>query len=296
MRNLTAKPTRNIAGLLAGIALILAAYSADARSDLNRSINLAGGQWMLVEQMTNGTMLAVLGIDTEMNIRAVRSARDQFGRTLRGLRDGDSELGLAAADQQEVLEELALIEAVWPRYDQTLQTVVASLMASIDVTERQIRDLSVAHAQMIDAVDRTVDAFERFSHGGGVHSIVSTTLNASGQLRTHSQLMLGELLAVAHRDHEQQNRQLLGQATREFDRTLLGLMNGDTELRLLAAPTEEIKAELAKVQRLWTEIRPILERVSTGGSADVEAIAVVSRFTGRMIAPLNMASLMYENL
>lgn len=296
MRIRTAKPISGIVGILVCVALIMVAVPADARSEFNRSINLAARQWLLVEQMTNGAMLAVLGIDTERNVREVRSARDLFSRSMRGLRSGDVELGLAATTTPEVVSELARVEAFWPRYDQTLQAILTSLTASSEVSERRIRELSEIHALMIEAVGQAADAFEEFSTGGDAHSILSTTLNGSGQLRTHSQLMLGELLAIAYHANEEQNRQQLGQATREFDRTLTGLIQGDSELRLLPAPNDQIKAELAKIQRLWSEIQPILNQVAAGGNVDQQSITMVSRYTGRMIGPLNLASLMYENL
>ena len=68
------------------------------------------------------------------------------------------------------------------------------------------------------------------------------------------------------------------------------------EMRLLPAPTLEIDAELNKVEQLWTEIRPILERISTGAEVDAALLATVSNATNRMIEPLNSAILMYENL
>lgn len=295
MRVHTAKSIK-LAGILACLALIIVTNPADARSEFNRSMNLAARQWQLAEQMTNGTMLAVLGIDTEQNIRNVRQARDLFSSTLRGLRNGDQELGLAPTVQPEVLSEIARVEAFWPRYDQMLQSVITSVLASSEVSEMQVRQLTDIHALMIESVERTVGAFEQFSHGGATHSIVSTTLNASGQLRNHSQLMLGELLAIAYHDQESQNRHELGRATRQFSRTLTGLIQGDPELRLLPAPNDEIKAELAKVQRLWSEIEPILRDVASGAEVDRQSITTVSRYAGRMILPLNMTTLMYENL
>lgn len=296
MRRPTAKPIFTIAGILTGIAITLAALPADARSGADRSINFAGRQSLLVEQMTNGAMLAVLGIDLNQNIRAVRSSRDLFDSTLHGLRNGDHELGLSATTRPEVLGELARIEALWPRFDQNLQSIITALTTSAGVPERLIGELSDTHTLLIEAVGRSADAYERYSLGGGDHSILSTTLNGAGHLRTQSQLMLGQLLAIVYDDREERNRRLLGEAASDFDRTLTGLIDGDPELQFLAAPTDEIRAEMAKVQRLWTEVRPILERVAGGDAVDDQSIITISRHTRRMLGPLNMTALMYENL
>ena len=296
MRAYTAKPTYKFAGILACLALILVAQPAESRSEFNRSINLAGRQLLLVEQMTNGTMLAALGIESEQNIGNVRAARDLFSQTLRGLRDGDEELGLIPASQPEVIAEITLIEAFWPRYDQTLQSILVSLMASSEVGAPRIRELTDIHVLIIGAVDRTVAAFEQYSHGGGTHSILTSTLHGSGQLRSNSQLVLGELLAIAFRNNDAQNRRLLGENTRAFDRTLAGLIEGDAELRLLPAPNEAIRAELGVVEQLWSQVRPTLLRIASGEPVDERSIATVYTVTTRMIEPLNAATLLYENL
>ncbi len=281
---------------LAGLALVLMATPADARSTLNRSISLASQEWMLVEQMTNGTMLAVLGIDTEENLREIQEAHELFDHTLRGLRDGDAEMGLVAVTTPEVLSQLDRVEAYWPRYSATIADIVAAVQASSDVEEAYIRELEDIHTLMIGSVDDMIDAFEQYSHGGETHSILSTTLNGSGQLRNFPQLMLGEMLAIAYHYHEAENREQLGLATRNFERTLTGLINGDAELRLLPAPNEDIGAELYEIQQLWTQVRPILLRVSSGEAVDERSIATVSHVTHRMIEPLNTAVHLYENL
>lgn len=296
MRTNSAKPICRMAGILGCIALVLVALPAEARSNYNRSINLAARQGLLLEQMSNGAMLAALGIDAEQNIRSARQARDLFDRTLDGLRNGDAELGLVAASQPEVVSELSRVQAFWPRYDQVLQSVTDSLNGPAGVGERQIRELAEVHQVMVETVERTLAAFQEFSHGGETHSILTTTLNGSVQLRSHTQLMLGDLLAIAYHEDEEHNRRRLGEATRAFDRTLSGLIHGDAELRLLPAANADIRAELAKVQLLWSEIQPILAGIAVGAPVDQRTITTVSRNAGRMIAPLNTTSLMYENL
>ena len=296
MRKDTAKPTIRTAGLLACLALMLVASAAEARSNMNRSINLAARQWQLVEQMTNGTMLAALGIDSELNIRNVLQAHALFGDTLTGLRHGNSELGLIAAEHPEVVDQIQQVEDIWPRYGQAVLTVIEEIERSAGVREDQVRNLADRHRRMIAAVEQKIATFERYSHGGGTHSILTTTLNGSAYLRSQTQLIVGELLAIAYHDREEENRRLLAEATRDFDRTLIGLIHGDAEMRLLPAANDEIRAELAKVERLWTEIKPILNSVANGGSVDQRSITTVSRYTTRMIPPLNMTSLMYENL
>lgn len=278
------------------IAMMLATLPADARSGANRSINLAGQQRMLIEQMTNGTMLAVLGIDTQDNIRAIRSARSQFRRTLRGLRDGDDGLGLNPTSTPEVLAEIAEIEQHWPRYDQTLQTVVTSVMTAAQIDHSHIRELAEIQELIIAAVDRTVGAFEHYAHGGDGHSILSTTINGAGRLRTLAHQIMGEVLAIAYQFDVTTNRDRLAQSVAEFDRTLNGLIHGDGELHLLPAATQEISSELTQVQALWVQLKPLLDSIGSGSAVGEGAISQISRSITRMIRPVDAVSTMYENL
>ena len=278
------------------LAVLLATLPADARSGANRSINLAGQQRMLIEQMTNGTMLAVLGIDTQDNIRAIRSARSQFRRTLRGLRDGDDGLGLSPTAIPEVLTEIAEIEEHWPRYDQPLQTVVTSVMTAAQIDHSHIRELSEIQALIIAAVDRTVGAFEHYAHGGDGHSILSTTINGAGRLRTLAHQVMGEVLAIAYQFDVTTNRDLLARSVDEFDRTLNGLIHGDGELQLLPAATREISSELAQAQGQWLQLKPLLDSIGSGAEVDERTISQVARSITRMIRPVDAVSTMYESL
>lgn len=163
MRTTTAKPISGIAevlanGVLIGIALILMASPANARSNLDRSVGLASQQWQLVDRITKSTMLAALGFNTERGVRAIEEARDLFSRRLRGLRGGDAELGLVATTAPEALNQIARLEAIWPRYDATLRTIITELRTAPEVDESHIRDLTDIHALIIEAIDDTTNA------------------------------------------------------------------------------------------------------------------------------------------
>ena len=173
---------------------------------------------------------------------------------------------------------------------------MVSLQGSADIDEAELGRLAVAHSQIIDAVGRSLSIYEHYSTGGDTHSILTTTLNGAAHLRSYPQSMLRELLSIAYRQDGTRSRVLLEMTAAEFDRTLMGLIHGDAELRLLPAANAEIRAELEAVETLWTAIRPVLNDIAAGGHVDAQSIRLVSRVAGRMTGPLNSTSLMYENL
>lgn len=145
-------------GLLVGAALILMSWPASARSDVDPTIHLASQQWRLVDQITQSTMLAALGITSERHVRAIEEARDRFSRDLSGLRDSDAEFNPAEASQPEMMSPIARLEAIWPHYDATLQTIITELRTAPWVDDAHIKELAEIHTQIILAIDDTIDA------------------------------------------------------------------------------------------------------------------------------------------
>lgn len=281
-----------LAGLLTAVILILAALPADARSEANRSLTLAGRQWLLIERMTNSALLAALGIDVSPSLSSVHWSRDRFDRMQGLLRDGDPHLGMSPTARPEIVESLDQVDFHWVRYD----AVFNDIAASPGVSQVQIRRLTESHATTIEAVGRMVDTFEYFVNGGTGHSVLSPTIDGVGQLRARTQQVLRGLLTVAYDEDRVEHRHALAQWTMDFDRMLNGLINGDPELHLLSAPTEDIRVELLTVYGMWNQVQPILESAVDGRAVTRDEIAVVAQSANEMAVPLTMALLMYQSL
>lgn len=281
-----------ISGLLTVFVLVLATVPADARSDANRSFTMAGRQWLLIERMTNSALLAALGIDASPSLDSVHWSQDRFDRMQRLLREGDPHLGMMPGTRPEIVETLNEVDFRWQRYDSAFKEILASR----EISQAQIQRLTESHATTIEAVGQMVDTFEYFVHGGRSHTVLSSTIDGTGQLRALTQQVLRRLLMAAYHPDSPEQRLRLAQSTREFDRTLSGLINGDPELHLLPAPTQEIKAELMAVSGMWNEVQPILQSASDGDAVSNDEITTVAQTANDMAVPLTMALLMYLSL
>lgn len=292
MRAHTVNRTFKLSGVVACIAVLIAAMPAEARTGSDRSINLAGRQQMLVEQMTAQTVLVAMGIDQEQHIRQLSAARDLFDRTHSGLRHGDRELGLAATSNPEVLETLDRVSENWSDFD----SVIGAIIASGAVTDDQVRLLTNLNSRLLRATERMSAAYTRNALGGRGHTILSQTINVSAHQSMLGQRMLRQASLVAYGYQVERHRAELAETSDRFNRSLSGLIRGDAELRLIAAPTPEIAGELEKVQRIWLRILPVVESVAAGEAIDRDPVSEVARYVQRMIGPLNVAVLMYESL
>lgn len=76
-------------------------------------INLAGKQRMLTQKMSKESLLKYLKVDDIVNGKLLRDTGALFDKTLKGLKDGDSELGLPKTEDANIRSQLDLISSFW---------------------------------------------------------------------------------------------------------------------------------------------------------------------------------------
>lgn len=82
-----------------------------------------------------------------------------------------------------------------------------------------------------------------------------------------------------------------------FDTALNGLINGDLNQMLLPAPTEEIKASLRRIERIWQdELRPHLRVAIDGRRSTPADLRQVAQVNQRMIMEFEAVGWMYGSL
>lgn len=278
-----------IAGIVSAVIMILAASPTEAKWQNNQPFTLAGRQLLLIERMTNSALFATLGVDASPGLRSIHWSRDRFDQMQKSLREGNPYIGLTPTTQPEILQKLDQADLRWRQYDSIFEKIVASGK----VTQAQVDALMASHANVMDALRQLVDSYGFFVYGGRYHSILSTTINATGRLRAGTQLVLRDLMMAAYHEYATEQRQQLAQATKDFEQTINGLIDGDAEHGLLPAATREIKSELTKVYQMWTEIRPILEQAAAGEAVTKDQVVTVAQHANDMAVPLTMALIMY---
>lgn len=261
---------------------------------LNHVVNLVGKQCMLTQKIGKESLLVALGIDREENLRGLEESRALFDRTLKGLRNGDTGLGLPAATEPEVLNHLGKVEELWPLLD----SVVRNSIADQNVTAEDVDTIVELNMPLLQAADDTVEAYEREARDGNV-SLISTltvALNVSGRQRMLSQKMFKEYLLIAYGYEQRSNRRNLRGTIELFDRTLQELIEGDNDQGLLRAPTSEIEIRWRVVEQLWDEIRPQLEPFAKAGRPEPGAIANAAQANRLLLEELDKAVILYERL
>ena len=97
---------------------------------------------------------------------------------------------------------------------------------------------------------------------------LATSINLSGKQRMLTQKMTKESFLIRSNIDKKENREKLTQSSQLFDKTLKGLMQGDSSLKLVAIKNEAIQNQLKKVQELWIPFYKEIQSVQSGKASD----------------------------
>lgn len=283
-------------GLASGaVALSMVAFAAPASADkidIEHAVHLSGEQSALMQMMSADLLLAGMGNEPNKRLENLKKYRAEFARRLRALRRGDPALFLPAATQPEVLQSLTDVDALWPRFD----AVLGKSLDAGAVSASEVDAVGLLSEPLLDAMERMATAFEAEASKGQLHSVLGRAVHFGERGHMLSQKMTTELLFIAYGGEAQKQRKELAQARAQFDGILKGLMDGDGNLRLLPAPTPEIRLALRNVQRAWDEFQPIVTSVAQGGEIAADDLSSVADASLALSEAIEEAVHMYEDL
>jgi hypothetical protein len=116
------------------------------------TINLAGKQRMLTQKMTKELLLVANGIDADANKANLAKTVALFDRTLKGLKDGDKDLGLPGTKDQAILAQLAVVAKLWNEYKPVLDAV--------DVSDAGLAKAAKLNLPLLKNLNKAVKMYE----------------------------------------------------------------------------------------------------------------------------------------
>lgn len=282
----------HLLGAIPSAQMVKPAY-AGAKIDFKHTINLADRERLLSQRMSKELLLVALGYNKKENLRNLQSSHDMFSRVLKGLHYGDAELALEPVDDTEVLDKLSRVEEIWPLFEAALNDSVTSGHVLRDHVEI-VADLSLP---LLQAMDEAVDSYEELdAREHKAFSLIDHAINLAGRQRMLTQKMSTEYLLIAYGHSVEVNRRRLTESMAEFERTMDGLINGNPDLKLLAAPNTRIRSQLRAVHRLWQDFKPMVVAASKGTKIDEDALSEMASLNLRLLSEMDSAVNMYEGL
>ena len=266
--------------------------SADA-VNYEHIVNIAGSQRTLSQQMTKEAVLIAMGVDVAGNFRNLSESRDQFSRILSGLRSGDASLNLPGTSDAETMDVLGQVDAIWSRTDELLSSGIAAGR----FTDQEIAVLVDLSPLLLAASENVVTAFINEARNGPIFTVLVEAINVSGRERMLSQRMALQFLLVANGHDSAVNRQALRETTADFEEALRALIDGSPELRVIAAPTADIRLQLAAVDGLWSnEVRPLIQSLLEGHAPSPQMVAEVARLNLDLLQEMDRTVELYDML
>lgn len=258
-------------------------------------INLSGKQRMLTQKMSKEAMLIALNVNPEENSANLKKTASLFDQTLKGLVKGDKSLGLVPTRSKRTLRQLKRVTRLWDEFYPNIQAIAESQKA----TEEQITFIAQNNLMLLRECNKAVGAYEKDAEKSGMESLpgLAVSLNLSGKQRMLTQKMSKELLLVAYGIDTETNRLRLLETYTLFERTLIGLKQGDNILNLPATTDPNILAQLDAVDTLWSDARSAFEDAShVNAIVSARQIDTVARLNLPLLKEMNKAVGMYASL
>ena len=250
-------------------------------------LNSAGKERMLTQKISKD----ILHIRSEID--DLKKNIDEFEQTLNGLLQGDPKRKLAKTEDPVILKHLNEVSKLWQPFRENVEAILAG-----DISSQRVDQITQQNMPLLEKMDLVVGLYEK-AFFDSLEPGMATTLNLAGKQRMLSQKMAKEAQLVLRNVKPEENRANLKASIFLFDKTMKGLIAGDSELGLPGTQEDTpIYKQLIATDKIWHAYKPILEKiVSNNTYTDEEREAsIVEARRVNLILLMNMhrAVNMYE--
>jgi len=267
---------------ICALSLNTGVYAAD--NVMGKMINLAGKQRMLTQKMSKEALLVAKGIDTAANQANLKKTANLFDKTLKGLKNGDADLGLVKTENADIIKQLDQVAALWVNFKPLIDEIAGG-----NAKAEVLAKIAAGNVPLLKAMNKAVKMYEK-SAGSTLSAEMATAINLAGKQRMLTQKMTKELLLVANNIAAEENKANLAKTTALFSKTLTGLVKGDADLGLVGTKSADILAQLAIVEKLWAEYKEVLAKVDTS----TEGLQKAANINLPLLKEMNKAVGMYK--
>ncbi len=242
--------------IIVATLLLSAALFGMSDKELATAINLAGKQRMLTQKMSKESLLVFIGIDLDKNIQKLKKTSALFDKTLNGLLNGDSSLNLVASKNKEIENKLKEVAKLWQPFKERIDSV-ASLKNLNDETFNYIEENNIP---LLKKMNEAVTLYTKLGNNGTNKLKMANDINLAGKQRMLTQKIAKDILLIQANINSAKAQQDLQNSVKLFDKTLKGLYNGDSSLKLLGTKLPKIVKQLDITKKSWQEAKPLIEK------------------------------------
>lgn len=272
------------------------AYAAEGPTSAEYGVvlNLSGKQRMLSQKMSKEVLLIALNEEKSENLKNLENTSALFDKTLKGLRDGDDDLGLPITSSKRILRQLDKIDVVWADLYPTVKEIISAGSAS----KEQVALIAKNNLPLLKQMNKAVGLYEKDAKKGGLKAApgLASTINLAGKQRMLSQKMSKEFLLIAYGHEVEDNKLALLETYSLFETTLIGLKDGDENMGLPGTKTQLIRDQLDTVNGLWVSFKPLVVDAANYKTTEIKAaqITELAQTNLPLLKEMNKAVGMYE--
>ncbi len=211
-------------------------------------INLTGKQRMLTQKMSKEALLIASGIDIKQNKKNLKATIALFDKTIKGLYNGDKNLGLYKTKDKEILEQLDLVSKLWKSFKKDVEKIALG-----EVEKSTLEAIDKKNMPLLNNMNMVVQMYQDKSKSD-LDPQIAKTINLAGRQRMLTQKMTKELLLIANKLKSNDNEKSLKSTGELFKDTLTDLVTNNKE----AMNDPEISKRLANVKKLWDKYQNII--------------------------------------
>lgn len=204
-------------------------------------VTTSTGMQMLSQRIAKGAQQAVLG--NAVAFKQLEESKNSFDANLKRLVNGDKKLRASPKDIQPMLKEL---DGQWQKNRKDIDLIVGQQQKLIELN-RAVAAINTNNIQLLELTEQVVALMTQSGAPLREVSIASQQVMLTQRMAKNANALLsGDVI-------DPEVAFLLGKDTNTFRDVLLGLINGNPDLRLSAVGDADTRDKLTELQEVFKE-------------------------------------------
>ncbi len=288
-----------LAGSLAIVAIAVtqigfvppAFAQSDEAIEAARRVNISGRQRMLSQRISKAACFLNTGTETTDAPNQLADAVALFETSLQALLHGDENIGLGPEQNPPIRESLLGVVDDWEGFSDYLQKA----LEDGNVTRPALAEIDKSGLKLLADMNSTVNQTAHI-YGDALPDMplmLSLTIDLAGRQRMFTQKAAKEFCLIDAGVDVEENRARLAKTTQLFTTTLDALQNGMPGV-VMAAPNDQIRAQLKLAFDAWETPKAALESAATGNPITDAQRNSIANDMEQVLTLMNEAVGMYE--
>jgi hypothetical protein len=214
--------------------------------ELAIAIDLSGKQRILTQKMTKEAFLIKFDINKKSNIQKLIASSQLFERLLKGLLNGDKELKLIAIKDANIEKQIKKVNTIWEPYYKEIKSVINKT-----TTKNSYNIICDESDKLLKEMNQVIKLYTL--HDKENKFALTNDMNLAGKQRMLLQKMAKSILIAKNGIAVKKYKDEFLSSQKLFTKTLKGLLDGDSSLKLRGVKLPQINKQLRVVEELWVK-------------------------------------------